>query len=49
MVGQRKVSLSDGSSSGSGACTYAVDGSGRALQQTLRCASDSYKFDLSSM
>ena len=28
--------------------TYAVDGTGRALSQTLRCASDSYKFELSS-
>jgi hypothetical protein len=45
--GNGKVSLSDGSSERIRA-TYAVDGSGRALQQTLRCASDSYKFDLSS-
>jgi len=28
--------------------TYRVDGSGTGLQQSLRCASDSYKFDLSS-
>ena len=47
--GNGKVSLSDGSSERIRCrATYAVDGSGRALQQTLRCASDSYKFDLSS-
>lgn len=28
--------------------TYSVRGDGVALQQTLRCASDSYKFELSS-
>lgn len=28
--------------------TYAVGENGHALQQTLRCASDSYRFDLSS-
>ena len=28
--------------------TYKVDGTGLGLKQTLRCASDSYKFDLSS-
>ncbi len=28
--------------------TYAVNGAGRALQQTLRCASDSYRLDISS-
>jgi hypothetical protein len=28
--------------------TYQVDGSGMRLRQTLRCASDSYKFELSS-
>jgi hypothetical protein len=28
--------------------TYAVGDNGNGLQQTLRCASDSYKFDLSS-
>lgn len=28
--------------------TYAVRSDGNALQQTLRCASDSYKFELSS-
>jgi hypothetical protein len=47
--GNGTVSLSDGSSERIRCrATYAVDGSGRALQQTLRCASDSYKFDLSS-
>ena len=47
--GNGKVSLSDGSSERLRCrATYAVDGSGRALQQTLRCASDSYKFDLNS-
>src|ERR1700693_571648 len=47
--GNGKVSLSDGSSERIRCrATYAVDGTGRALQQTLRCASDSYKFDLSS-
>src|ERR1700733_13119857 len=47
--GNGTVSLSDGSGERirCGA-TYAVDGSGRALQQTLRCASDSYKYDLRS-
>jgi len=28
--------------------TYAVSGAGRALQQTLRCASDSYRLEISS-
>jgi len=47
--GAGTVSLSDGSTERIRCrATYAVDGSGRALQQTLRCASDSYKFDLSS-
>jgi hypothetical protein len=47
--GNGKVSLSDGSSERIRCrATYAVDASGKALQQTLRCASDSYKFDLSS-
>ncbi len=47
--GNGTVSLSDGSHE-SLRCraTYKVDGSGQTLQQTLRCASDSYKFDLSS-
>jgi hypothetical protein len=47
--GKGKVSLSDGSTENiSCRATYKVDGSGNKLQQTLRCASDSYKFDLSS-
>jgi len=47
--GNGTVALSDGSTERIRCrATYAVDGSGRALQQTLRCASDSYKFDLSS-
>ncbi|MDB5616846.1 hypothetical protein [Tardiphaga sp.] len=42
------VSLSDGTSERIRCrATYKVDG-GTALAQTLRCASDSYKFDLSS-
>jgi hypothetical protein len=28
--------------------TYAVNGTGRAVQQTLRCASDSYRLEISS-
>jgi hypothetical protein len=28
--------------------TYAVNATGKAFQQTLRCASDSYRFDISS-
>jgi len=28
--------------------TYAVNASGKAVQQTLRCASDSYRFEISS-
>jgi hypothetical protein len=47
--GNGTVSLSDGSTERIRCrATYAVDGTGRALSQTLRCASDSYKFDLSS-
>src|SRR5437899_9527786 len=47
--GTGTVSLSDGSTERIRCkASYKVDGSGRALQQTLRCASDSYKFDLSS-
>jgi hypothetical protein len=43
------VSLSDGTTERIRCrASYKVDGSGRELQQTLRCASDSYKFDLSS-
>jgi hypothetical protein len=47
--GNGKVSLSDGSTE-SIRCraTYKVDGTGNNLQQSLRCASDSYKFDLTS-
>jgi hypothetical protein len=47
--GGGKVSLSDGSSERLRCkADYKVDSSGLALKQTLRCASDSYKFDLSS-
>ncbi len=47
--GTGTVSLSDGSSERIRCrATYKVDGGGGALAQTLRCASDSYKFDLSS-
>lgn len=47
--GTGTVSMSDGSSERIRCrATYKVDGSGGALAQTLRCASDSYKFDLSS-
>ena len=43
------VSLSDGTTERIRCrASYKVDGSGSGLQQTLRCASDSYKFDLSS-
>jgi hypothetical protein len=47
--GSGTVSLSDGSSERIRCrAEYKVDGTGMALKQTLRCASDSYKFDLSS-
>jgi hypothetical protein len=47
--GNGTVSLSDGSSERIRCrATYKVDGTGSGLEQTLRCASDSYKFDLSS-
>jgi hypothetical protein len=47
--GAGTVSMSDGSSERIRCrATYKVDGSGTGLAQTLRCASDSYKFDLSS-
>jgi hypothetical protein len=47
--GNGKILLSDGSSERIRCrAEYKVDGSGLALKQTLRCASDSYKFDLSS-
>jgi hypothetical protein len=43
------VSLSDGSTERIRCrAVYKVDNSGLALQQSLKCASDSYKFDLSS-
>lgn len=46
--GTGTVSMSDGSSEKIRCrATYKVEG-GSALTQTLRCASDSYKFDLSS-
>jgi hypothetical protein len=46
--GAGTVTLSDGTSERIRCrATYKVDG-GSALAQTLRCASDSYKFDLSS-
>ncbi|MET0221360.1 MAG: hypothetical protein ABW213_11950 [Tardiphaga sp.] len=47
--GSGTVSMSDGSSERIRCrATYKVDGSGTGLAQTLRCASDSYKFDLTS-
>jgi hypothetical protein len=47
--GNGTVSLSDGSSERLRCrAVYQVDSTGLALKQTLRCASDSYKFDLSS-
>jgi hypothetical protein len=47
--GNGTVSLSDGTSERIRCrASYKVDGSGNGLAQTLRCASDSYKFDLSS-
>lgn len=47
--GSGTVSLSDGSSERLRCkADYKVDSSGLALKQTLRCASDSYKFNLSS-
>lgn len=48
-AGNGTVSLSDGTNENIRCrATYKVDGTGLGLQQTLRCASDSYKFDLSS-
>lgn len=48
-AGTGTVQLSDGSSERIRCrATYNVGDGGVALQQTLRCASDSYKFDLSS-
>ncbi len=47
--GNGTVALSDGSTERIRCrASYKVDGTGKGLQQTLRCASDSYKFDLSS-
>jgi hypothetical protein len=47
--GNGTVSLSDGSSERLRCrADYKVDSTGLGLKQTLRCASDSYKFDLSS-
>lgn len=47
--GNGTISLSDGSSERIRCrASYKVDGTGLGLKQTLRCASDSYKFDLSS-
>ena len=47
--GNATVSLSDGSTERIRCkADYKVDGSGTGLKQNLRCASDSYKFDLSS-
>lgn len=47
--GKGSISLADGGKEAIRCrATYAVRGDGEALQQTLRCASDSYKFELSS-
>jgi hypothetical protein len=47
--GTGTVQLSDGTSERIRCrASYKVGGGGQGLQQTLRCASDSYKFDLSS-
>ena len=47
--GNGTVSLSDGSTERIRCkATYKVNGTGNGLKQSLRCASDSYKFDLSS-
>jgi hypothetical protein len=47
--GNGTVSLSDGTTERIRCkADYRVNGSGLGLKQTLRCASDSYKFDLSS-
>ncbi|MGO4711998.1 hypothetical protein [Bradyrhizobium sp. 2TAF24] len=48
-TGTGSISLSDGSRERIKCrATYAVGDHGNGLQQTLRCASDSYKFELSS-
>jgi len=47
--GNGTVALSDGTTERIRCrADYKVDGSGLGLKQTLRCASDSYRFDLSS-
>lgn len=47
--GNGTVSLSDGSTERLRCrAVYQIDDTGLVLKQTLRCASDSYKFDLSS-
>jgi hypothetical protein len=47
--GNGTISLSDGTSERIRCrADYKVTGTGQGLKQTLRCASDSYKFDLSS-
>jgi hypothetical protein len=47
--GTGTVTMSDGSSERIRCrASYRVGGGGTALEQSLRCASDSYKFDLSS-
>jgi len=47
--GSGSISLANGSSERIKCrATYAVGDNGNGLQQTLRCASDSYKFELSS-
>jgi hypothetical protein len=47
--GNGTVSLSDGSTERIRCrADYKVNGTGQVLKQNLRCASDSYKFDLSS-
>src|SRR6202166_17955 len=47
--GNGTVALSDGTTERIRCkADYKVNGSGMALKQSLRCASDSYKFDLSS-
>src|SRR5258708_38629819 len=48
-TGSGSIALSDGSRERLRCrATYQVDGSGMRLQQSLRCASDSYRFELSS-
>ena len=48
-TGTGTVALSDGSVERIRCkANYKVDGTGKGLQQSLHCASDSYKFDLSS-